>query len=378
MSTPEGAPHRPPEPLSIYDQEPYLSMHTEAERALLKKMEASEPKAPEKTVDDEGDDEDELEEEYDTETGNSDKELDELEKEHKRAIEEADRKALEDKKEEIKAKWPPDDGTGKSAIPEASGYGETAVAATGLATMGILGWISKKTQHTASGFFTAIEEYGQAKLKKSAPWLKYIPFVGKWLLKDVVKSMAKREEEEKKKKEADDKKNKSANDKSKKDLEAKTKKIEDQLKKDETTAAKKIKDDEAKHKKTLEGNMTPLQKYTYTNSAAEEEKEAILKAVEADLPRIEAERKESEYENMLAMHMSPEEQTEFQKKPTTDDERIARTELRNKVISELETPERQKLAKENQAKKGKGKNKGGDKGKGGGGGGRGRKDSGGT
>lgn len=67
-----------------------------------------------------------------------------------------------------------------------------------------------------SGLFKAIEQAGTDMIKKNAPYVKWVPWVGPWLLKKAEKSIAEREAEEEKKRA----KSKKAKKKEKKDLDA--------------------------------------------------------------------------------------------------------------------------------------------------------------
>lgn len=66
--------------------------------------------------------------------------------------------------------------------------------------------IKNTPQRLLSGLFTRLEQKGSDMIKKNAPWVEMIPYVGPWLLKKAEKSLAEREKEEAEKRKKDDEK----------------------------------------------------------------------------------------------------------------------------------------------------------------------------
>lgn len=115
----------------------------------------------------------------------------------------------------------------------------------------------KKVGYKISSFFTAMENWGHKQLEKNAGWIKYIPFVGSWLLGPVEKSW---EETDKKKIEEREKLEKATKDQAKKDAEKVKRELKEAEKKLEAQtknanaefAARKNKREEAEAKKKAE------------------------------------------------------------------------------------------------------------------------------
>ena len=63
-------------------------------------------------------------------------------------------------------------------------------------------------QRGLSSLFKSLEDFGTGLIQKNAPWVKFIPYAGPWLLKKAEKSLREKEEEAKKKREAAEKKKK--------------------------------------------------------------------------------------------------------------------------------------------------------------------------
>lgn len=74
----------------------------------------------------------------------------------------------------------------------------------GPVSTGLLGWIGKKF----SGILTELERSGHADMKKWGKYVKWVPFIGPWLMKEPKKSWEEVEAEEKKKKEQEEKQKK--------------------------------------------------------------------------------------------------------------------------------------------------------------------------
>ncbi len=78
------------------------------------------------------------------------------------------------------------------------GFWGADAAHTGVRMYERMGRMAKRVGYTLSGFFTGLEAWGQKKLAKSK-WVKYIPFLGKWLTAKPEKTWEERDKEEEKK-----------------------------------------------------------------------------------------------------------------------------------------------------------------------------------
>ena len=106
--------------------------------------------------------------------------------------------------------------------------------------------VGKKIYQAPSSIFATLEEWGKGKMEKNWPFLKSVPFLGKWLLAPVEKSLSEEEAEAEKKKDP----KKEAAEKKKK-MEAEKKKMEKTGKEKNTAMVKEAKERAKAEGKTL-------------------------------------------------------------------------------------------------------------------------------
>lgn len=171
-------------------------------------------------------------------------------------------------------------------------------------TADVAAWTSEAVGKKASGFFKGIEEWGKNLIVKNIGWVKWIPFLGKFLTKDVLPSWTEEEEKKKKEKEASAKKAKGEGDKAKKEAtkrEADAKKLAEKVE----NLAKKKSEAENKAEALKEKQRvlellkmaTPkeLVHYRYANDT---EKEQILKGIEDELEKRREEKKQADFKRL--------------------------------------------------------------------------------